>query len=480
MTDLFDLPFEDEPDDEAARAAGGDASPELPPRHVYTISELAHEIEVVLADRFFDIWLEGEVSNCRRAQSGHCYFTLKDDGASLRGVMFASAVRRLRFRIEDGLRVLVRGRLTFYGARGDCQVVCDHMEPQGAGALQLAFEQLKRRLDGEGLFALARKRRLPLLPRRVGVVTSIDGAALRDIVKVLRLRHAPVHLVVAATRVQGEGAAADIARRLAQVGRVTGVDVIIVARGGGSIEDLWAFNEEVVARAMAAAPVPVVAGIGHETDVTIADFVADLRAATPSNAAELVVAGHRELAERIERLDRRAQHVVATALARRRVALLRLEQRPGLAGLAGRLASRRATVGALGRRLTEAVRLNVAAARRRSAEWDRRLAACDQRRRLRRAHERLVACDRRTLAAVRGGLAARRAALAGRAGQLGALSPLAVLGRGYALCWDAPHERLLREATPDLVGTRVHVTLERGGLECDVRAVEVARRRGDE
>lgn len=394
--------------------------------------------------------------------------------------MFASAVRRLRFRIEDGVRVLVRGRVTFYGARGDCQVVCEHMEPQGAGALQLAFEQLKRRLDAEGLFALARKRPLPLLPRKIAVVTSMDGAALRDIVKVLTLRHARVHLVVAPTRVQGDGAAADIARRLAQVGRVEGVEVVIVARGGGSVEDLWAFNEEVVARAIAASPVPVVSGVGHETDVTIADFVADLRAATPSNAAELVVAAHRDLCDRVERLDRRARHVVAAATARRRVALLRLQQRPGFAGLPARLAARRTAVAAVGRRLSEATRLRLGAARRSAGELERRLAACDQRRRLRQAADRLAGCDRRTLAAVRMRLASGRAALARRAGQLGALSPLAVLGRGYALCWDESRKRLLRVATSDMVGTRVHVTLERGGLACDVREVEVARAAGDE
>ena len=269
-----------------------------------TVSELTAAIRDCLESKFFEVWVEGEVSNYR-PWNGLIYFTLKDAGAQLRVVMFRTAVRRLKFAIEDGTHVLARGRVSVYDPRGEYQLVCEHVEPKGLGALQLAFEQLKKRLTAEGLFDPARKRPLPVLPHKIGIVTSLDGAALRDIIRVISGRHANVHLVVRPTRVQGEGAAEDIARGLTAISRVPGVDVVIVGRGGGSIEDLWAFNEEVVARAIAACSVPVISAVGHDVDWTIADLVADVRAATPSNAAELVVARKDEFHARIARCAER-------------------------------------------------------------------------------------------------------------------------------------------------------------------------------
>ena len=225
-------------------------------------------------------------------------------------MIFRSALRYLKFKPADGLRVVARGRVSVYEPKGEYQIVCEHLEPQGLGALQLAFEQLKKRLQQEGLFDAARKRPLPALPRKIGVVTSLDGAAIRDIIKVLRRRYRNLHLVISPARVQGEEASLEIARSLRQLGRVTGVDVIIVARGGGSIEDLWAFNEEIVARAIARAAVPVISAVGHETDVTIADFVADVRAPTPSAAAEIVVKAKDEFCGRIDRLEDRLRAAV--------------------------------------------------------------------------------------------------------------------------------------------------------------------------
>ncbi|NOT45081.1 MAG: exodeoxyribonuclease VII large subunit, partial [Acidobacteria bacterium] len=284
----------------------GAAVPDAPiRRRVLTVTELTAGIRGLLEDRFADVWVEGEVSNCRVWNTGHMYFTLKDRDAQLKGVMFRSALRLLKFKPQDGLRVVARGRVSVYDPKGEYQIVCEHLEPEGLGALQLAFDQLKQRLAAEGLFAQTRKRDLPTLPRRIGIVTSPDGAALRDIVHVLRRRYPQAHLVIAPTRVQGEGAAIEIARALGAIGRVDGVDVVIVGRGGGSIEDLWAFNEEVVARAIAGCPVPTVSAVGHETDVTIADFVADVRAPTPSAAAEIVVARKDEFTGRIERVSHR-------------------------------------------------------------------------------------------------------------------------------------------------------------------------------
>src|ERR1700730_10709803 len=312
MSDLFDRPFEEaEPEPELPSPESRVPSPDsrvpsteyqVPSRVIYTVTELTVRVRDLLEEHFFEVWVEGELSNCKLWNTGHLYFTLKDSAAQIRGVIFRSALRYLKFKPADGLQVVARGRVSVYEPKGEYQLVCEHMEPQGLGALQLAFDQLKKRLHEEGLFDADRKRGLPALPRKIGIVTSLDGAAIRDIIKVLGRRYRNAHLVIRPARVQGEGAAADIARALNAIGRVRGVDVIIVGRGGGTIEDLWAFNEEIVARAIAASRVPVISAVGHETDVTIADFVADLRAPTPSAAGELVVARKDEFCARIDGL----------------------------------------------------------------------------------------------------------------------------------------------------------------------------------
>src|SRR5882672_10288807 len=310
MSDLFDLPFEDEepePEPEVPTPRVPSAELRVPTRTIFTVTELTVRVRDLLEEQFFEIWVEGELSNCKVWNTGHLYFTLKDSSSQLRGFMFRSTLRYLKFKPADGLRVVARGKLSVYEPKGEYQFVCEHLEPHGLGARQLAFDQLKKRLQEEGLFDAARKRPLPALPRKIGIVTSLDGAALRDIIKVLRRRYANAHLVICPARVQGEDAAPDIARALRQIARVPGVDVVIVGRGGGSIEDLWAFNEEVVARAIARVPVPVISAVGHETDVTIADFVADLRAPTPSAAAEMVVARKDDFWVRIDRLGNRIE-----------------------------------------------------------------------------------------------------------------------------------------------------------------------------
>ena len=464
MTTLFDLPF-DEPDLEA--------EPQGPSRRrIYTVSELTAAVRALLEEGFGGLWLEGEISNCRLWNTGHLYFTLKDPGAQVKAVMFRSAVRLLRFKPEDGAHVVVRGRLTVYEPKGEYQIVCDTMEPRGLGALQAAFEQLKRRLQAEGLFDPARKRPLPALPRKIGVVTSLDGAALRDIVTVLRRRYGNAHLVVRPARVQGEGAADDVARGVAALGRVGGVDVLIVGRGGGSIEDLWAFNEEVVARAIAACPVPVISAVGHEVDFTIADFVADVRAATPSNAAEIVVARKDELAGRIGRLGDRLDAAGHRAVERRRSRLHAVRARPGLAGFPGRLAMR-------GRRAAELHHLLAVALRRLVAGRERAWQGLRFRLEAQHLHRRLAGITARLSASqsgLRTAIVARHARERGRlavaTGRLDAMSPLAVLARGYAVCWNRERTVVLREAMPALVGQQVRVTLSRGELACEVVGTE--------
>ncbi|HXG04019.1 MAG TPA: exodeoxyribonuclease VII large subunit, partial [Candidatus Binatia bacterium] len=274
-------------------------------RAVLTVTQLTEQLRRTVEERFPAVWVEGEISNFRLYGSGHAYFTLKDEGAQLRAVMFRTRTRRLRFEPTDGLHVLAFGALEVYPQRGEYQLVVELLEPRGVGALQLAFEQLKQRLGAEGLFDAGRKRPLPRFPRRIGLVTSPDGAALRDMLRIIGRRFAGLSIVLAPCRVQGEGAAEEIAQGLADLNRLGGVDVIIVGRGGGSLEDLWAFNEEVVARAIAASKVPVISAVGHEVDVTIADFVADVRAPTPSAAAEMVAARRDELIERFAALELR-------------------------------------------------------------------------------------------------------------------------------------------------------------------------------
>ncbi|HVW03641.1 MAG TPA: exodeoxyribonuclease VII large subunit, partial [Vicinamibacterales bacterium] len=313
MADWLELPFDDEP-----------APIETRP---LSVSELTSGIRELIETAFASVLVEGEISNCRRWSSGHIYFTLKDDRAQLRGVVFRTTVRTLRFTPEDGMRVVARGRLSVYDAKGEYQIICDTLEPNGLGALQAAFEQLKRRLHADGLFDAARKRPLPVLPRRIGVVTSLDGAAIRDILRVLTTRHANARVLIRAARVQGEGAAEDLVRALNAVAAAPDVDVVIIGRGGGSAEDLWAFNDERLARAIAASPVPVISAVGHEVDFTIADFVADVRAATPSNAAEIVVDRFDHFCARIDQAEHRLRAVVDRAIARRQQLTSRADTR---------------------------------------------------------------------------------------------------------------------------------------------------------
>jgi len=465
MPDLFDMPFEEPLEPEPAR--------ELPPkprRRVITVSELTAEIRNVLEGQLGEMWVEGEISNCRVWNTGHMYFTLKDDGSQIRSVMFRGTLRYLRFKPEDGLHVVARGRLSVYEPKGEYQLVCEHMEPHGLGALQLAFDQLKKKLHAEGLFDSARKRPLPALPRKIGIVTSLDGAALRDIIKVLRRRHPNAHLVISPARVQGEDAAAEITRALRRIGRVPGVEVVIAGRGGGSAEDLWAFNEEMVARAIAACPVPVISAVGHEVDVTIADFVADLRAPTPSAAAEMVVAAKDEFCSRIDRLHHRLNAAAKSHVQRRRNVLHALTARRGIAGWPARVAMHGRRAAELTHELRRAALARLARQSREYRILRQQLEAHDLRRRMAAIRGRLEKADGRlTAVAVRS-----RERIEGRfrvlAGRLENLSPLAVLARGYAVCWNADRTAIIRRAGVLNAGDRVRVTLHEGEIDCEVRA----------
>jgi exodeoxyribonuclease VII large subunit len=467
---LFDLPFEEgEPEPEPEREQPPARKPPAPrERRIHTVTELTSRLRALLEEEFFEVWVEGELSNCKVWNTGHMYFTLKDAHAQIKGVMFRSSLLRLRFKPQDGLRVVARGRVSVYDPKGEYQLVCEHLEPEGLGARQLAFDQLKQRLSKEGLFDERRKRALPALPRKIGVVTSLEGAAIRDILKVLGRRYANAHVVIRPTRVQGEGAALDIARGLSAIGRVGGVDVVIVGRGGGSIEDLWAFNEEVVARAIAGCPVPTISAVGHETDVTIADFVADVRVPTPSAAAEIVVARHDDFVARIDRLTRRVGAAMAARRHRLESRLRMLEARSGLGGMRGRLAMRGRHVSELTHELGRAMRTRLSRRERQYQRLRLTLETFDLRRRLAAVRTRLVAGDGRLAASIDRHHHAWRSQLGAVTAKLESLSPLAVLARGYAVCWNGDRTAVIRDASAVAVGDAVTVTLAQGELSCEV------------
>jgi exodeoxyribonuclease VII large subunit len=441
---------------------------QVPVRQILTVSELSATIRDVLETKFHTVWVEGEISNARLWNTGHLYFTLKDSGSQIKAVIFRSALRYLKFKPEDGLHVVARGKISVYDPKGEYQIICEHLEPKGLGTLQLAFEQLKKKLAAEGLFEAARKRPLPALPRRIGLVTSIDGAALRDMVRVLRRRYPNAHLIISPSRVQGEGAAGEVVRALKLVARVQHVDVVIVARGGGSLEDLWAFNDEALARAIAASPVPVISGVGHETDVTICDFVADLRAATPSAAAELVVRRKDEFFAQITRTCGQLEAALRNRLRRTESRLHALEARSGYAGFAGRLAFRGRHASELTAALRHAAGHVIARRSRRHQHLRRSLDQFDPRHRLAAVRTRLVSRDAQLAAAARRRLGVLQSRFGGLAARIEGLSPLAVLGRGYSVTWDAARTRIIRDASTLNAGDDVIVRLERGEFEATV------------
>ncbi len=400
--------------------------------------------------RFGDVWVEGEISNFKSSSAGHLYFTLKDDRAQIPAVCFRNTARLLRFRPENGKLFRARGRVTTYEARGEYQIIVDVLEPAGLGALQLAFEQLKERLEKEGLFQLERKRPIPMLPRKIGIVTSPTSAALRDILTVLKRRHEAVSVLIYPSEVQGDKASFQIVEGIDYLSQHTDVDVIIIARGGGSMEDLWAFNEERVVRAIVRSEKPVISAVGHEVDFTISDFVADLRAATPSAAAELVIKSQEELLQRVAGLEERLQGNI-----RRRFSTLR-------SFLASKVGSRGFVVAETRiRRLVQRV-----------DELAFRLEQVGRSGALTRTRmHRVEISQQRLSSAIHQSLRKWHDGFAAAAHTLDALSPLAVLERGYAVCL-TPEGRVVRAASDAEVNGMVEVRLHQGKLNAQVLSKE--------
>jgi exodeoxyribonuclease VII large subunit len=489
-----------------------------PERHIWKVSEITERIGDLLEGAFRDVWIEGEVSNYHAAQSGHLYFTLKDARSQIRCVCFRDQVRGLKFRPEDGLHVTVRGSLGVYEPRGEYQVYVSHIEPVGLGALQLAFEQLKKKLQDEGLFDAARKKPLPILPRCIGVVTSPTGAAIRDILRVLKRRFANVHVQIYPVKVQGEGAAAEVVAALRHFNRAKLADVVIVARGGGSLEDLWGFNEEIVARAIAASEIPIITGIGHEVDFTIADFVADVRAPTPSAAAEIVVQSRQEFERHIAAHYSDLVKQMRYLLSERRHRVRDLQTHRGFRQIEILMRRRHQQLDELSSSLAVVLRLRLAAARQRMTKagtqivsFDLRARAAVLRRRieqqregLRSALERIVTRKQRRFTGARvrfaaldlrarvgklrrgfeqrsadlqvrmdRALVAKRRRFAAAALQLEERSPFQLLERGYAIAYDASG-KVLRSPDQVALGDDISVRLARGQLDATVR-----RKRGN-
>jgi exodeoxyribonuclease VII large subunit len=442
-------------------------------RRIWSVRDLVNDVRRQVEAGYSDIWVEGEISNCRIAPSGHIYFTLKDGEAQLPIILFRRQAILLRFRPTDGLAVLVRGKISVYETRGQLQLIAETMEPRGAGALQLAFEQLKARLLAEGLFDAAGKRPLPTFPHCIGIVTSPTGAVVQDIVNITRRRHARLNLLIYPATMQGPNCPSSVAAGIRWFNANPGkVDLIILARGGGSIEDLAGFNNEALARIIAASALPIVSAIGHETDFTIADFVADLRAPTPSAAAEIVTAAQHRIEERVAALDARVHRAIRFRLLQAQQRLSRLSAESVLMRIRDGIGRREQHLDRLGRRLevamvrrlrSQALQLEGLSARLARQHFALRLA--DSRHRLQSADQRLRQFAER-------GFGSERNRLARASGRLEALSPLAVLQRGYALAYSSSG-KLLRSADEVSAGDDIRVRLGVGSVAATVRDVSV-------
>jgi exodeoxyribonuclease VII large subunit len=443
---------------------------ELP--HIYTVSGLTREIRDRLETHFSLVWVSGEVSNLRQPLSGHFYFTLKDAGAQLRAVLFKGNHQHLRFKPQEGSQFLCRGRLTVYEPRGEYQLVVDYLEPLGLGALAQAFEALKTRLQAEGLFDPALKKPLPFLPRRIALVTSPTGAAVRDLLRLLRQRCPGMEILIYPVKVQGAEAAGEIAQALDDLSAYPGVEVIVLARGGGSLEDLWPFNEEAVARAIHRCRVPVVSAVGHEVDVTIADFVADVRAPTPSAAAELVAPDKAELKRRLDRRTAALARALSGRLetARRYVGLLAR----GLPDMQRRLVDLRLRTDERAEILLRRLKRHLDRQRQQVRLNRSRLVLLSPRRTIAACRQHLEQAGQRLLGNWRRAQQTRRRHLEYCRSHLEQLNPLAILQRGYAVATLLPQETVIRDALQVPTGAAVRVRVARGQMDCDVTEVAEA------
>ncbi len=425
------------------------------PDRIYTVSEIIRLVRLELESAFPFVWVEGEISNFRRYPSGHLYFTLKDESCQLRVVIFRSEARLIPFEIKDGLKVICKGRINVYESRGELQLIAEVVEPKGKGALQLAFEQLKEKLKKEGLFDPQHKKRLPLFPKKVGVVTSPRGAAIVDIIRTLERRFARLHLLLYPVKVQGEGAAEEIVEGIEYLGKIPDLDAIIVGRGGGSIEDLWAFNEEKVARAIFRCPIPIISAVGHEIDFTIADFVADLRASTPSAAAEMVIEKEEAFLERIESMEKRIIQAYRYLFEERRNKVLSLLQHRAFPNFKVKLLNLEQKIDELEQKVWE------------SFHGTRQL--------ITEARAKLTLIQEKMQSVIKKEIQHFSAHWERLSAGLHNLSPLNILKKGYTICWTNGGERLIRKIEEVNKEDEVTVSFFKGEFICFVKEVDRVR-----
>ncbi len=442
-----------------------------PTAEIWSVAQLTRRIKGLLENDIGTVWISGEISNWKLAASGHAYFTLKDADSQIDAVMFKGRLNRLRFTPESGLEVLAQGSVSVYERRGNYQIILNDMQPKGVGALQLAFEKLKKKLHAEGLFDEAIKKPLPLFPKRIGIVTSPTGAAIRDILNVIERRFAHVHILLYPTRVQGDEAAPEIAHAI-QTLDTHGVDVMIVGRGGGSLEDLWPFNEEVVVRAIHEASTPIISAVGHEVDFSLSDFAADLRAPTPSAAAELVVQEQQAIADTVQQYKKRLYRSLKHRLEQARYRLNQAGGSNALQRPEELLRQRQQEADDLRMRLEDALQDQAIHQRHRLEKLHRSLELLSPVIQLHRAQERLQALQQRLLQNRNTGVIQSRSRLNPLAAKLNALSPIAILDRGYALAFKEPEGALLRSAEELKKNDTVRVRLGKGSVSATVTAIE--------
>ncbi len=442
-----------------------------PDHRIYTVSELNSESRILLETAYSFVWVEGEISNFSNPSSGHFYFRLKDERSQIQAVMWRSSHRFMRWRPKDGMKVIVQGRITLYESSGQYQIDVAQMTPHGKGELYAAFEQLKEKLQKEGLFDSKRKRSIPMLPKKIGIVTSPTGAVIRDILNILGRRYLNLQILIFPAKVQGEDAAPTIVEGLRALNRFRDIDVLIVARGGGSLEDLWPFNEEAVARAIVSSRIPVISAVGHETDTTIADFVADLRAPTPSAAAELVIGKKSEFVEKLANCSSKMLSSMRTRALHLRQKVQLLEQSRGLTGIPQKIHAFQQKVDDLESRLLLGLQKGHQIQNRKFFQAQQKLNAGQLRHLIEVKRSRVNVLIGKTKAILDSRASAGHRELARLAGKLDSLSPLAVLERGYSIA-STREGSILKESTQAVVGQQIHVRLHRGKLKCEVNEVE--------
>ena len=443
-----------------------------PERQLYTVTEITRSIKFSLETEFPLVWIEGEISNLRIPSSGHMYLTIKDEESQIKVVMFRSGKSQLKFEPKDGDQVIVKGKITVYEPRGEYQIVIDYMEPKGIGALQLAFQQLKEKLSREGLFDDELKKTLPLLPQKIGIVTSPTGAAIRDILNIIDRRFPNLHVLIAPVKVQGEGAAQEIAAAVKDLNKIKDVDAIIVGRGGGSIEDLWAFNEEVVARAIFESKIPVVSAVGHEIDFTISDFVSDLRAPTPSAAAELVVRDKNILFKNIATLYKRLLGNIRGTLNESKTELKNLVSRKVLQDPLTPIHERQQRLDEITLRMERAIKSFLQIQKEKNRTNKKHLFLLNPLNKIKQHKVLLREAEKKINSQMNFTLNISRNTLNAAMKRLNSVSPLSVLERGYAICRTYPDEKVLKDSGKVSTGDLVKVQLSKGKLLCNVTGRE--------